>query len=130
MLKKSVHDRFCIRRRIAVWFAVFALSLQSMVPLAQALPAAGGLGAGAYIVICTALGIQKIPDPNAPPRSDDRPTCPVCMAHALGGSLLLPLRVSPTLAKLSGSAFYTVANKEQPGGLAPLVLSNRDPPVV
>ncbi len=129
MIGVSNRTRFSTRRRIAVWFAVFALSLQSFVPVAQALPAGGG-GAGAYIVICTALGVQKIPDPAAPPRSDDIPACPVCMAHALGGSLLLPLPVTPTLVADTGSPFYAVSNKAQAAGLAPLVLSNRDPPIV
>lgn len=130
MRTKPHREKFKLRRQIAVWFAVFALSLQSLVPIAQALPAVGGVGAGAYIVICTALGIQKIPDPDAPPRSGDLPVCPVCMAHALGGSLLVPLPAAPLPVKLSGTAFYAVSNKEQAGGLIPQTLSNRDPPVV
>lgn len=124
------HKRNSFGRRFAVLFAAFALSLQSLVPFAQAMPASGAGSGGTYIVICTALGIQTIPDPNAPPPVDNRPACPVCVAHALGGALLAPepLTLEPIL--FSETADFASASSQRVDGQAPVAPSNRDPPIV
>lgn len=128
MIRRSARFGHKGRRRVAVWFAAFALSLQALVPLGQALPMPGG--SGAYLVICTALGIQAIPDPNAPPKTDDRPICPVCMARALGAETIVAEPVALVPVSFSEVALTILPAADLPAGVAPPTPSTRDPPIV
>lgn len=128
MIGKTTRSGFGKRRRFAVWFAALALSLQALVPIGQALPMPGG--AGAYLVICTALGIQTIPDPNAPPKTDDRPVCPVCMVRALGTAMLVAEPVTLEPVALTEIAMAILPSPNLLDGEAPPTPSTRDPPIV
>lgn len=128
MTRVTKRNGISTRRRVAVWFAAFALSLQALVPLGQAVPMPGTAGGG-FLVICTSLGIQRIPDPDTPRTQDERPACPVCSAQSVGSAMLVPAPV--TLAPISfgrpdAAILPSVVWSE---GEAPLAPSTRGPPV-
>lgn len=74
------------RRPFAVWFAVFALLIQALMPMSSAL-AFDAAGGGEIQVICTSHGVQTIvidQDGNHITPTNKAP-CPFCVTHvALG----------------------------------------------
>lgn len=128
MTRMSTRNGFPTRRRFAVWFAAFALSLQVFLPLGQAIPLPGA--GGGFLVICTAFGLQRIPDPDVPPRTDERPACPVCSAQSIGSGMLAaaPIALEPVFYGRTVTAILPAAVWWE--GQRPLAPSTRDPPIV
>jgi hypothetical protein len=115
---------------MAAWLACVALSLQVLMPLGQAIPYTGAGGANGYLIICTALGIQQIPNPDAPPKSDERPTCPVCYSFATSHSMMSQAAAEVVPPSLPVRIADNRSSDQLPIGRAHLAPSSRDPPVV
>ena len=76
-------------RRLAAWLGIWALALHGLVPLGQGVAAPSDAPwAAPYLVICTALGFQRVPNPDRPAEPDGRFACPVCQVHALGDDVV------------------------------------------
>jgi len=78
------------RRQWAAWVATFALIVQMLVPLAQAV--AFDIDPSIeYQVICTTTGIKQIPigENGAPIEPTDVASCPFCVVH-ITPALLIP----------------------------------------
>lgn len=118
------------RRRIAAWMAFIALSLQALMPLGQAIPYSGAGGVNGYLIICTALGIKQIPNPDAPPKPDERPTCPVCFSFATGHSMMSVASTVIVPPSLPARIAAIRPVYQLPAGRAHLAPSSRDPPIV
>lgn len=123
-------SRFDKRRRFAAWLAAVAFSLHIIVPLGQAVPVAHAGGQAAYLVICTALGIQQIPNPDAPAPSEERPSCPICQAHALGGVMLAAASLDLAPQPLSFTTLVHPVTDQFAEGRTRRAPSSRDPPIV
>jgi len=78
------------QRALSAWLGVFALLIQGLMPVGQAVPLAG-TGDSAFLILCTGSGPRMLlaePEQSAP---ENRPwSCPVCQASALGDSLTAP----------------------------------------
>ncbi len=95
--------------RVAAWTAALALLFQALLPLGQALPSpravAAGSGAPLALLICTAWGLKPLAPPDGAakaPASGAHPSCPICLAFALGGSLLPPAMAALPAPAMAG----------------------------
>ena len=91
-------------RFAAAWTAVFALLLQAMLPLGQAVAApADGDGTG-FQIVCTAYGLQPVPAGGDDGSADGEAySCPICQIHAFS-------LVSPDVAGLPAPAVHGIAD--------------------
>jgi|SaaInl4_200m_RNA_FD_contig_61_208412_length_658_multi_4_in_0_out_0_2 hypothetical protein len=119
------------KRRAAAWLALFALVMQTLVPLGQMLQAAES---ESTIYICTSTGImplhQGLPsvDPLSDPGADrDIAACDVCTAGLFGQSVLAP--VADFVALVKGRTVGDVPSSSGWLDRRPvLMLSVRGPP--
>jgi hypothetical protein len=79
---------------LALWFGLVALTIQGLVPLCVASPAASASG-GSSIVICTVHGYETIQldgdgNPTGSPASDHGATCFLCLGCHMGSGLPAP----------------------------------------
>ena len=91
----------------ARWLAAFALLLQALMPLAQAVQVQNEDGEFSSLIICTAYGLQQISIGSDSEPSDgaaSSESCPICLAQSIGAKLL----TSADMVELSGSAFVRI----------------------
>jgi len=117
------------RRPAQVWLAVAALLLQTLVPLGQGIAVPVGAGAERTLVVCSAYGTKRIPNPNQP-KPADRSACPICQVYAFGktatptSTLAVPVPVAAVFAAYpSLPVSRWVGRTPRPG-------SARSPPLV
>lgn len=121
------------RRVLAAWVGLWALLLQVMVPVGQAVPIRGADGLPRTLLICSALQPRTVPGPGSQgsdQRSDPR-ACAVCMAFATGASSDLPTTVAlpPRPAPVT-AAFARRPDSHAPGRLPGLPQPRGPPPAV
>ena len=115
-------------RKRGAWMGLAAMSVQILLALAQALPAAAADTGPDARVVCvvyeagTATPDQTNPDINAP-GSTEHSDCPVCVLSALGGTALPTAPAIPV-----GSAFDTTPLSGAPDlALKALVIADAHP---
>lgn len=89
------------------WVAAFALLLQAMMPLAQAVQIEDGEGELRSLLICTAYGLQQINIGSGDTPVDsqvDSSNCPICLSQSLASKIL----TSADMIAFSGPAFIRI----------------------
>jgi len=80
-------------RSLAAWLGVFALLVQGLMPMGQAVPLAA-VGDPAFLILCTGYGTRALPSEPGQSAPESRPwSCAVCQASAIGDSLVAPATV-------------------------------------
>lgn len=90
----TLRHRLNDRRAAMAWWGILALVVQVLVPLGQAVPVAGAVGADGLprsLVLCSADGLRSVPLPGSgAPARPDASACAVCLAYATGAATDIP----------------------------------------
>lgn len=119
-------------RVLAAWAGLWALLLQIMVPLGQAVPVVGADGLPRTLVICSATQPRAIPGPaaEAPAPGAERAACAVCLAYAAGAGTDLPAAVVPPRPPATTAALTLPLADAVHGGMVPGLPRPRAPPAL
>ncbi|PLX34769.1 MAG: hypothetical protein C0605_12505 [Hyphomicrobiales bacterium] len=109
------------------WLAVFALLIQAMMPLAQAVQVEDEFGDFQSLIVCTAYGLQQINigSGEAPDNSQAQPeSCPICLSLSLAQKML----TTADMAVLPGPAFVRLSwtVPRQDFSLTPILTGRQD----
>ena len=125
--------RLTPRRVLAAWTGLWALLLQIMIPVGQAVPVIGADGLPRTLIICSAMQPRTIPGPGAEtpaPDSGRSSSCAVCLAFATGASTDLPAAVTLPLPPVATAALTPSSATAVHDGLIPGLPRPRAPPAL
>lgn len=117
------------RHVLAAWAGVWALLLQIMVPLGQAIPATGADGLPRTLLICSATQPRSVPGPGSQaPVVPKAGACVVCAAHAAGDGAAAPSAVTLPSPPAVPMATLDPLPSALAGGVMPGLPRPRGPP--